>query len=94
MTRNGLHINALGTKRWLLNGRYHRTDGPAVVWADGDKEWWLNGQLHRTDGPAIENANGDKEWWLNDHYYSFDRWLEANTEISDQQRVMLKLEWS
>jgi hypothetical protein len=31
---------------------------------------------------------------LNDHYYSFDRWLEANTEISDQQRVMLKLEWS
>jgi hypothetical protein len=71
----------------------HRTDGPAVEWADGDKEWWLNGQLHRTDGPAIVWADGNNEWWMNGHEYLLDDWLEANTEMSDQQRVMFKLEY-
>ena len=54
-----------GTKQWLLNGKRHRTDGPAFVGADGHKQWLLNGKLHRTDGPAVEWADGNKEWWLN-----------------------------
>jgi len=48
-----------------LNGKLHRTDGPAIEDADGDKRWYLNGKLHRTDGPAIEYSNGNKEWHLN-----------------------------
>jgi hypothetical protein len=84
---------ANGDKMWFLDGRLHRTDGPAVEWADGDKRWYLNGQLHRTDGPAVEFANGSKYWYLNDQKLSFDRWLAANTELSDQQRVMFKLEY-
>ena len=51
---------------WYLNGRRHRTDGPAVVLASGSKGWYLNGKLHRTDGPAIEYFNGTKKWYLND----------------------------
>jgi hypothetical protein len=117
MMRNGLHISANGTKEWYLNGQLHRTDGPAMEWADGDKEWWLNGQLHRTDGPAVGDTNGDKYWWLNGQLHrtdgpaieyadgdkswylngqrlSLNQWLEANTEILDQQRVMFKLEWA
>jgi hypothetical protein len=31
-----------GTKRWFLNGKYHREDGPAVEYANGSKEWYLN----------------------------------------------------
>jgi len=54
-----------GNKYWVLNGVRHRTDGPAVEYADGTKYWWLNDELHRTDGPAIEYANGTKEWYLN-----------------------------
>jgi hypothetical protein len=27
-----------------LNGLKHRTNGPAVEWANGDKEWWVNGE--------------------------------------------------
>ena len=47
-------------------GQAHRTDGPAVEWADGDKEWWENGQRHRAGGlPAIEYAHGYKAWWEN-----------------------------
>ena len=45
-------------------GQLHRTDGPAIEWADGDREWWVDGQLHREDGPAIEYANGTREWWV------------------------------
>jgi hypothetical protein len=33
-----------GSKEWWLNGKLHRTDGPAVERADGMKMWWLNGK--------------------------------------------------
>ncbi len=59
-------IDSNGNKRWYLNGKLHRKDGPALEWADGFKGWFLNGKLHRIDGPAIEQANGDKYWYLND----------------------------
>jgi hypothetical protein len=35
--------DADGTKFWYLNGKYHRTDGPAIEDADGTKKWYLNG---------------------------------------------------
>ena len=54
-----------GNKRWFLNGKIHREDGPAVEWPDGSKEWLLNGSHHREDGPAVERASGAKQWWLN-----------------------------
>ena len=61
-----------GTKRWSLNGKHHREDGPAVEYANGDKEWYLNGKCHREDGPAFECANGTKEWCLNGKYHRED----------------------
>ena len=54
-----------GTKRWYLNGKLHREDGPAIEDANGDKWWYRNGKLHREDGPAIEWADGNKRWFLN-----------------------------
>jgi len=63
-----------GTKKWWLNGKYHRTDGPAVERSNGTKEWWLNGERHRTDGPAIEWSDGSKEWWLNGNIVT---WFEV-----------------
>ena len=86
-----LEIDDDGVKRWLLNGEYHREDGPAVEWSNGRKEWYLNGNQHREDGPAIEWRNGDKEWWLNDKEYNFDGWLTANTSLSDEDKLMIKL---
>tara|TARA_S200002703_G_C3666348_1_gene204568 strand:- start:291 stop:584 length:294 start_codon:yes stop_codon:yes gene_type:complete len=53
-----------GTKHWLLNGKLHREDGPAIEYADGGKYWYLDGKRHREDGPAIEWADGDKCWYL------------------------------
>jgi len=30
-------------KEWWLNDKIHRTDGPAIEWANGAKEWFVNG---------------------------------------------------
>ena len=59
-------VDARGTRRYYNStGQLHRTNGPAVIWADDHKEWWQNGQLHRTGGAAIEYADGDKWWFIN-----------------------------
>ena len=57
-------------KSWCLNGKLHRTDGPAAELANGDKYWYQNGKRHRTDGPAVELADGDKAWYINGVEYS------------------------
>jgi hypothetical protein len=63
-------IDSAGNKLCYLNGKLHRTDGPAVEWSDGTKYWYINGKRHRTDGPAMENANGNKYWYINGIEYS------------------------
>lgn len=58
-----------GNKRWYLNDKLHREDGPATekYYSDnyGDKDWYIHGKFHREDGPAREYADGSKEWWIN-----------------------------
>jgi antitoxin component YwqK of YwqJK toxin-antitoxin module len=60
-----VEIDNKGTKRWYINDKLHREDGPACEYADGYKSWYINDKLHRKDGPAIEFANGSKEWYSN-----------------------------
>ena len=68
-----------GHKEWLVSGRLHREDGPAVEWDHGTKEWWFNGKCHREDGPAMEYSDGDKHWYLNGEFTDpetiVDLWL-------------------
>jgi hypothetical protein len=86
-------IDKFGTKEWHLNGKLHRTDGPAVEYADGTKAWWLNGKLHRTDGPAVEHADGVVAWYFNTQSYTFDEWLELNPALTHEQKVIMKLQY-
>lgn len=58
-------IDNSGDKYWLLNGKFHRLDGPAAEYTNGDKYWYANGKLHRLDGPAVEWVNGYRAWWVN-----------------------------
>jgi hypothetical protein len=88
-----LKIDKNGHKRWRLHGKFHRVDGPAIEYADGFKSWWLNGRHHRVDGPAIEYAGGNSSWYLNGRRYSFDEWIDINTYISEEEKVMLKLQY-
>ena len=57
---------------WMVDGKYHREDGPAVESDGGDKEWFFHGKLHREDGPAIEWEDGTKKWFINDNLHRED----------------------
>lgn len=50
--------------KFYSNSNFHRTDGPALEYANGSEEWWLDGKRHRTDGPAIVYKNPPEEWWF------------------------------
>lgn len=63
--KNGLIIDGDGNKKWFMDNKLHRTDGPAVEWNDGSKEWYMNDKCHRIDGPAQEWNDGTKCWYLN-----------------------------
>ena len=77
MNKDGLTIDEYGTKRWYLNDKYHRTDGPAIEYPDGTKCWYLNSKQHRTDGPATEYSDGTKYWYINGVELSEEEYLRT-----------------
>jgi hypothetical protein len=88
-----MSIDECGNNIWKLNGELHRTDGPAVEFPNGSMSWWDGGQLHRTDGPAITGRDGSKHWCLNGAEMSFDHWLDATTGLTEEEKVMYKLQY-
>jgi hypothetical protein len=68
-------------------------DGPVMAEVNGHTYRMLGGELHSIDGPTIEWADGVYGWYLNGTYYELDDWLIANTEISEEEKVMLKLQY-
>jgi hypothetical protein len=86
-------IDEHGHKFWYLNGKFHRTNGPAIEYANGHKRWYLNGIRHRTDGPACEYADGRTRWYFHHQRYTFDEWLEVNPHLTHEQKVMMKLQY-
>lgn len=60
-------------EEYYFNGKYHREDGPAIIWYDKNgkveiESYFLNAERHREDGPAwIAYNRGkitDKEYWI------------------------------
>ena len=73
MTKYIVTVKPNGTRRWYNeSGQLHRSDGPAIEYANGDKYWYQNSQLHRTDGPAVECVNSDNLWYQNDLIHRTD----------------------
>ena len=70
--KNGHYKDEDGNQYWYLNGKLHREDGPAVIWANGNKFWFLNGKCHREDGPAYISSDGTQAWWVNGEYHRED----------------------
>jgi hypothetical protein len=67
---------------WRFDGKLHRTDGPAIIKADGSQEWWIDNKLHRTDGPAYIRADGSQERWIDGKEYTED---EFNLRIKNDK---------
>jgi len=80
-----LKITEYGTKRWYLNGKLHRENGPAIEYVNGTKEWYLNGKRHRIDGPAIEWSNGDKYWYLKGKEVKEEDVIDFNPKITERE---------
>ena len=60
------------TVMWILDGKLHRTDGPAVIWADGTRVWLVDGKKHRTDGPALIKEDGTRMWLVDGKLHRTD----------------------
>ncbi len=65
-------VNKNGSIFYMLNGRCHRLDGPAVYHTNGDCEWWYDGEVHRENGPAVEFSDGEKQWYFHDKRHRLD----------------------
>ena len=66
------------------------TDG-TIRWTQQAADGYL--MYHRIDGPAIEYPDGRSGWWLNDKHLTFDKWLDLNNELTDEGKVMFKLQY-
>jgi hypothetical protein len=55
---------------YILDGEWHREDGPAIITRSGNEHWYKHGKLHRLDGPARTYANpygrSTYEYWVED----------------------------
>ena len=58
-----IFVDTYIVQEWKKDGWWHRTDGPAVIEADGTERWFINGKRHRSGGPAVEKPNGAKVWF-------------------------------
>jgi len=69
-----------GVLRYYLNGKLHRTDGPAVITSYGSMYYYLNGKTHREDGPAEIWNNGSIFYYLNDNDITkeVEEWIKEN----------------
>jgi len=85
--KNVLIIDYYGHKRWYIDDKRHRVDGPAVEFVNGDKLWYKEDLLHREDGPAIELENGVKAW-----YYQGQK-IECSSQQEFEKLIRLKLFW-
>jgi hypothetical protein len=85
-----------GTMIWLVNNKYHRENGPAIVRVNGSKEYWINGNMHRTDGPAFFGQFYRTKWYVNniDITEGVQEWL-SNTKykwpFNDYQQMEFKM---
>jgi hypothetical protein len=77
-------IDSDGTENWYDDyGKYHKEDGPAIIYVNGDISWYKHGEYHRLDGPAIIwHVHG-----TNYNYYAFLKYklLNPNTNLQQMQ---------
>ena len=92
-------VDSDGVQKWLVHGRLHRLDGPAIIRANGTRQWYLDDQRHRLDGPAVVFADGGQQWWRNnrDITQQVEAWMASQNVTwpwDDQTQMMFLLTWT
>jgi hypothetical protein len=75
-----------------ISGKFHRTDGPAVVINNFSEEWYINGFLHREDGPAYITKHSfgiSHRFFLFGKELTKDGWEQQVTEIKLKRLIEL-----
>ena len=62
MAESICRINECGDKYWeLSNKKFHREDGPAIVWNTGLCSWWLNGHYYFSKEQYFEASTKENQ---------------------------------
>ena len=95
------NIDVYGNKRWYINGKLHREDGPTIELKSGTKIWCFDGEYHRLDGPAIVRGDdGPSGWYINDCHVTdlITTWSKENdidlNNSSEDDKALIKLIWA
>ena len=72
MNNNTGRLRKDGSRRWMVDGEYHRLDGPAIIWANGQQDWYQNGKRYRLDGPVVIDSGGTQYWYKNHEHHRVD----------------------
>lgn len=71
-------VDMWGNKRWLVKGKCHREDGPAIITPDGTEIWCYNDVRSREDGPAVIYKEGIVLWYLDGkRFMTPEKWARA-----------------
>jgi hypothetical protein len=78
---------------WVLNGKYHRKDGPAIEYDDGGKRWIVFGKAHRLDGPAEIYPGKFRYWHIygRHHHFVNDDERAYNESCNSYKQILLRL---
>ena len=78
---SGIFTDQFENVLYLKNGKFHRTNGPAVYnHLSGWEEYFIFGFRHRIDGPAISNSVLLHQ---NDSWYYYDIKAESKEQFYD-----------
>jgi hypothetical protein len=73
-----------GNVCYLLDGHFHRVDGPALIGADGSTTWFRHGREHREGGPAVEDPrSGFVEYWIDGIQFTRDAYARSPWQSKD-----------
>tara|TARA_B110000259_G_scaffold149658_1_gene168931 strand:+ start:1376 stop:1639 length:264 start_codon:yes stop_codon:yes gene_type:complete len=79
----------------IVMGAVEQPDG-SYIDTDRGWRWWFNeyGQRHREDGPAIFTTEGHIYWCFNDNQdLDFNEWCML-TNKTDEEKMMLRLQYA
>lgn len=81
-------------KEYILNGKIHRLNGPAIISKNGTEEWYINNKRHREGGPAYIvywNIDGNMVWGSEIWYKNGKKHREDGPAVTNANGVKIWL---
>ena len=75
---------------YWVDGKLHRTNGPAIAWSNGEQSYWINDKLHRLDGPAVTWDNGEEFYFVDNKEVSKEDFYKNYYQKNDYTRIYIK----